>query len=158
MNDPWDDAVRSQAGLVVTASGLRVPVAVPTSPAAWAATGDPTMPAAAGPEAKYRGVGPKGYRRSDQHVREQICDRLMLDPYLDASGVAVTVSKGRVALTGSVPTERMRESAIAAAGAVASGPVDSKLQVAGARAARTSRARQKPKRRADRTRKRGGGR
>ena len=31
MTDPWDDAGRSQAGFVVTAGGLRVPVAAPTA-------------------------------------------------------------------------------------------------------------------------------
>ena len=38
MTDPWDDAGRSQAGFVVTATGLRVPVAAPTSVAGWPAT------------------------------------------------------------------------------------------------------------------------
>ena len=81
------------------------------------------MPAA-GTEAQYRGVGPKGYQRSDPRVREKICERLLLDPYLDASSVVVHVSKGRVALTGTVPSERMRAAAVAAASSVATGAVD----------------------------------
>jgi len=149
MNDPWDDAGRGQAGFVVTAKGLRVPVAAPASPAAWPAT--PNVPQGAalppgGTEARYRGVGPKGYQRSDPHVREQVCERLLLDPYLDASGIAVTVAKGRVALAGTVPSERMRAAAIAAASSVAAGAVESRLQVSGAPAARASRA---PAKRAD---------
>jgi hypothetical protein len=143
MNDPWDEAGRGQAGFVVTAKGLRVPVAAPASTAGWPATPDAPQGAAlpaGGSEARYRGVGPKNYQRSDPHVREQVCERLLLDPYLDASRIAVTVAKGRVALSGTVPSERMRAAAIAAASSVAAGAVDSRLQVSGAPAARASRA------------------
>jgi BON domain len=111
------------------ASGVARPVAAPTSGAGWAPPGE-AADGARGVE--LSGVGPKGYRRSDQHVREQICERLMLDPYLDPSEIVVAVSKGKVTLTGSVPSERMRESAIAAAGAVAGGAIESKLRVSGA--------------------------
>jgi BON domain len=55
---------------------------------------------------------------------------MLLDPYLDASDIVVGVSKGRVTLTGSVPTERMRESAVAAAERIAPGAVSSELKVA----------------------------
>jgi len=55
----------------------------------------------------------------------------MLDPYLDASRILVRVSKGKVKLTGSVPSERMRQSAIAAAMNVSGGSVDANLQVMG---------------------------
>jgi osmotically-inducible protein OsmY len=55
----------------------------------------------------------------------------MLDPYLDASRIVVRVSKGKVKLTGSVPSERMRQSAIAAAANVSGEPVDAKLQITG---------------------------
>jgi len=142
MTDPWDDAGRSQSGFLVTAGGLRVPVAAPTSLAGWPATADAAGagPAAAGSEVRYRGVGPKGYRRSDPRVREQVCERLLLDPYLDASRVVVKVSKGRVALTGSVPSERMRDAAVAAASSVAAGTVDARLQVTGGVPARARRA------------------
>lgn len=154
MNDPWDEAGRSQAGFVVTASGLRVPVAAQTGYPGWVQGAEAARGAG---EAGFRGVGPKGYQRSDSHVRDQICERLTLDPYLDPSGIVVRVAKGKVTLTGSVPSERMRESAVAAAMNVAGGPVDAKLQVTGSVAA----LRRKPKRRAA-TRKpkrgRGGGR
>ena len=142
MTDPWDDAGRSQSGFVVTAGGLRVPVAAPTALAGWPAAPGATFGAAvpgAGTEARYRGVGPKGYQRSDPRVREKICERLLLDPYLDASRIVVTVSKGRVALTGTVPSERMREAAVAAASSVAAGTVDARLQVTGAVPARAGR-------------------
>lgn len=47
------------------------------------------------------GRGPKGYQRSDDRIREDICERLMTSPY-DASDVEVTVSQGEVTLTGTV--------------------------------------------------------
>ena len=160
MTDPWNDAGRSQAGFVVTGAGLRVPVAAPTALGGWPATlgpaGGPAAAAAraAGAPAAFRGVGPKGYRRSDAHVKEQVCERLLLDPYLDASRITVKVSKGRIALKGTVPSERMRSAAVAAATSVAAGAVDSSLHVAGAadagasrRPGRTSRGRATSRRR-----------
>jgi BON domain len=154
MNDPWDDAGRSRADVVISSSGLRVPVAAPTTGAGWGPAGAAAPPPAAGAESRYRGVGPKGYRRSDQHVRDQVCERLMLDPYLDPSEIVVGVSKGKVTLTGTVPSERMRESAIAAAGAVAGGAIESKLRVTGAGA----RGKARKRRPASRKRKAGRGR
>jgi hypothetical protein len=143
MTDPWDDAGRSQSGFVVTAGGLRVPVAAPTALGGWPATPEAApggaLPAA-GTAARFRGVGPKGYQRSDPHVREQVCERLLLDPYLDASRVVVKVSKGRVALTGTVPSERMRAAAVAAASSVAAGTVDARLEVTAAAPVRARRA------------------
>jgi hypothetical protein len=116
---------------------------------------------AAGTEAGYRGVGPKGYKRSDSRLKDQVCEQLLLDPYLDPSGIVVKVSKGRVTLTGTVPSERMRDGAVAAASSVAAGAVDAKLQVAGAtaRASRVtprSRVTQRPARATKPKRKRGG--
>lgn len=47
------------------------------------------------------GRGPKGYQRSDDRIREDICERLMTSPY-DASDVEVSVHQGEVTLTGTV--------------------------------------------------------
>jgi hypothetical protein len=47
------------------------------------------------------GRGPKGYQRSDDRIREDICERLMASPY-DASDVEITVSQGEVTLVGTV--------------------------------------------------------
>jgi osmotically-inducible protein OsmY len=47
------------------------------------------------------GKAPKGYTRSDERIREDICERLMTSPY-DASDVEITVSRGEVTLTGTV--------------------------------------------------------
>jgi hypothetical protein len=158
MTDPWDDAGRSQAGIVVTAGGLRVPVCAPAPLGGWPATAaaSRTVVPAAGTEAGYRGVGPKGYKRSDSRLKDQVSEQLLLDPYLDPSGISVKVSKGRVTLTGTVPSERMRDGAVAAASSVAAGAVDAKLQVAGA-IGRASRVTPRAARgRTSRKRKRGG--
>jgi osmotically-inducible protein OsmY len=53
-------------------------------------------------EGRYRGVGPKGYVRSDERIRELVCDDLMDDPWVDASGIEVTVKDGEVTLSGAV--------------------------------------------------------
>jgi osmotically-inducible protein OsmY len=50
----------------------------------------------------YAGRGPRGYRRSDERIREDINDNLTDDWYIDASDVEVTVNNGMVTLTGRV--------------------------------------------------------
>jgi osmotically-inducible protein OsmY len=50
----------------------------------------------------YAGRGPRGYRRSDERIREDINDYLTDDWYVDASDVEVTVNNGMVTLTGRV--------------------------------------------------------
>ena len=50
----------------------------------------------------YAGRGPRGYRRSDERILEDINDRLTDDWYVDASDVEVTVNNGIVTLTGHV--------------------------------------------------------
>jgi osmotically-inducible protein OsmY len=50
----------------------------------------------------YAGLGPKGYRRSDERIREDISDRLMASEWLDASEIEVDVSDGEVTLSGTV--------------------------------------------------------
>jgi hypothetical protein len=49
-----------------------------------------------------RGRGPKGYRRSDERIKEDINDRMTDDYYLDASEIEIEVSNGEVTLTGTV--------------------------------------------------------
>ncbi len=50
----------------------------------------------------HRGRGPKGYRRSDERIRELLCERLTRDPRIDASDIEVAVNNGEVTLTGFV--------------------------------------------------------
>lgn len=46
--------------------------------------------------------GPKGYRRSDKIIYEDVCDTLMEDGYLDASDITVKVEDAEVTLEGKV--------------------------------------------------------
>jgi hypothetical protein len=48
------------------------------------------------------GKGPKGYVRSDERIREDVCDRLSDDDEIDASDITVSVKGGEVTLEGSV--------------------------------------------------------
>lgn len=50
----------------------------------------------------YYGVGPKGYKRSDRRVREDVCDMLTMAGQIDATDVDVEVHYGEVTLKGSV--------------------------------------------------------
>jgi osmotically-inducible protein OsmY len=53
-------------------------------------------------QGEHRGRGPRGYKRSDERIREDVNDRLTDDPLLDASGIEVGVSDGEVTLSGTV--------------------------------------------------------
>ena len=59
-------------------------------------------------ERKLSGKAPKGYRRSDERIREDVCDLLMRRPEVDASDVDVQVKDGEVFLTGTVTERRMK--------------------------------------------------
>jgi osmotically-inducible protein OsmY len=52
--------------------------------------------------ANQRGRGPRGYARSDERLREDICEMLTEDPDLDASEIEVSVNSGNVMLTGAL--------------------------------------------------------
>jgi len=56
----------------------------------------------------YRGRGPKGYERSDERLREMVCERLTDDPSIDASEVTVEVTSKVVKLTGTVDDRRTK--------------------------------------------------
>ena len=53
-------------------------------------------------QGRYAGRGPRGYRRSDERIREDINDQLTEDWYVDPTDVEVTVKNGMVTLTGHV--------------------------------------------------------
>jgi osmotically-inducible protein OsmY len=57
-------------------------------------------------EADHRGKGPKGYRRSDDRIREDVNDRLSDDPNVDASDIKVMVENGEVTLKGQVSSRQ----------------------------------------------------
>lgn len=60
------------------------------------------------PSGRYRGVGPKGYRRSDDRIREDVCDALTEHPAVDASDCTVKVENGEVTLEGEVDARRVK--------------------------------------------------
>ncbi len=55
--------------------------------------------AAGGP---YAGRGPRGYQRSDERIREDVCERMCDCGELDASDIEVRVSNAEVTLQGTV--------------------------------------------------------
>lgn len=54
--------------------------------------------------------GPKGYQRSDERLKEDICERLWAAYHIDSSEVTVEVKAGKVSLEGSVPNRYMKHS------------------------------------------------
>lgn len=65
----------------------------------------------------YTGLGPRGYRRDDRRIFEDVCERLTRHGQVDASEIEVTVERGIVTLQGMVagPTDR-RDAATTAEG------------------------------------------
>lgn len=53
-------------------------------------------------------LGPKGYQRSDERLREDISERLMEARHIDSSDVTVEVTGAKVVLEGTVPERRMK--------------------------------------------------
>ena len=63
----------------------------------------------------YRGMGPRGYVRSDERIREQVCEALTDHDAVDAREIEVEVKAGEVTLTGSVRERAMKRYAELAA-------------------------------------------
>jgi hypothetical protein len=59
----------------------------------------------------HRGRGPKGYTRSDDRIREDVCERLTHDAYVDASDIEITVSDREVTLSGFVDSREAKRRA-----------------------------------------------
>jgi hypothetical protein len=59
----------------------------------------------------FAGRGPKGYTRTDERIREDVCDRLSRDDEVDATEIEVRVHDGEVTLEGTVPTRHMKHRA-----------------------------------------------
>lgn len=57
------------------------------------------------------GKGPKGYRRSDDRIKEDCCEQMRDHDGLDASEVDVTVQGGEVTLAGEVSDRRSKRMA-----------------------------------------------
>lgn len=56
----------------------------------------------------HRGKGPTGYTRSDDRIKEQICEALADDDHIDATHIEVVVKNGEVILTGTVDDRRTK--------------------------------------------------
>ncbi|MBA2404384.1 MAG: BON domain-containing protein [Bdellovibrionales bacterium] len=63
----------------------------------------------------FSGKGPKGYKRSDEKIHEEVCEALYRNPSVDASDIDVKVKEGLVTLSGTVDsrfTKREAENCI----------------------------------------------
>jgi hypothetical protein len=59
----------------------------------------------------YMGVGPQGYQRSDERIREDVNDRLTQHGQINARDIQVQVRNGEVTLTGMVDDRRQKRMA-----------------------------------------------
>lgn len=57
---------------------------------------------------EMRGRVPKGYARSDERIRDDVCEQLYRTPDLDVGDVSVEARNGIVTLEGTVPDRRMK--------------------------------------------------
>lgn len=62
-------------------------------------------------EGSFSGRGPRGYRRGDDRIREDVCDRLSEHPSIDAGEVDVSIRDGEITLQGTVPDRWMKRMA-----------------------------------------------
>ena len=59
----------------------------------------------------HRGKGPSGYARSDERIRELVCEALTDDHYVDATHIEITVRDGEVTLSGIVDDRQQKRMA-----------------------------------------------
>ena len=59
----------------------------------------------------YSGRGPRNYSRSDERIKEDICDELSSDPQCNAEDIEIEVKDGMVTLSGTVPSRKMKHRA-----------------------------------------------
>ncbi len=59
----------------------------------------------------YKGKGPKDYKRSEDRIREDVCDRLSDDDMLDATNINVQIQGNEVILTGTVENREQKRRA-----------------------------------------------
>jgi hypothetical protein len=59
----------------------------------------------------HQGRGPKGYKRSDESIYDDVCDLLARSPDVDAREVEVKVTDGVAYLNGSVSNRQMKKMA-----------------------------------------------
>lgn len=54
------------------------------------------------------GKGPKNYKRSQEKLREEVCEALLWDPGVDATDIEVSVKENRVTLKGRVDSRHAK--------------------------------------------------
>ena len=64
-----------------------------------------------GSQRGFFGKGPKGYKRSDDRIKEDVCETLARHPRVDASDIEVTVEDTVVTLSGTVESKEIRRAA-----------------------------------------------
>lgn len=60
---------------------------------------------------EHRGKGPKNYQRSEERIREDVCDRLSEDDRVDASNIDIQIQNNEVILSGTVTTKEEKRRA-----------------------------------------------
>lgn len=74
-------------------------------PSQWSPASPMPSPMARGPHA---GKGPVGFKRTDERIREMVCEALTDDEHVDATNIEVSVSDGEVTLAGLIDDRRMK--------------------------------------------------
>lgn len=59
----------------------------------------------------FHGKGPKGYKRSDDRIKEDVCETLARDHRIDASDIEVNVENALVTLSGTVDSREIKRAA-----------------------------------------------
>ncbi len=59
----------------------------------------------------FRGFGPKGYKKNDKKIREEVCEILLWSPDVDATDIEVIVENGIVFLKGFVDSRHAKKTA-----------------------------------------------
>ena len=59
----------------------------------------------------FSGIGPRSYRRSDERIHEDICERMTQHGHLDARNIEIEVNQGEVTLKGQVSNRHSKRMA-----------------------------------------------
>jgi hypothetical protein len=82
-----------------------------------------------GQQGQHQGKGPKGYQRSDERIKELLCERLREDPEIDPSEVTITVQGGKITLEGTVDSRQTKHAIEEAADQFGAADVQNNLRV-----------------------------
>jgi len=107
--DGHADASYQGYGAYATLDGSRVDDSEFADPD-WAGVKlEPERPVGADPDGgPHVGRGPRGYRRADNRILDEICELLTADLHIDATEVEVSVENGEVLLSGTVESRRLK--------------------------------------------------